>query len=273
MTGGGELRFYLGTHQPGWLVRTAVPLFISDVRLGRYRTLPRAVGRWSLDSGGFSMLSMHGSWSAGPTPREYAARVQRYATEIGGLDWAAPQDWMCEPFITAKTGLTIAEHQARTVGNFLDLRSLGDDLPFVPVLQGFALGDYVRCAQLYAAAGVDLAAEPVVGVGSVCRRQGTTEALQIMTALTAEVPGIRLHGFGVKTDGLARYRHLLASADSMAWSFNARREAAPLPGCTGHKNCANCLRYALAWRNRIPTTPAATQLHLFPSHDNGRTTT
>lgn len=245
------LRFYLGTHQPGWLAQTDVPLFVSDVRLSKYRTLPKALGRWALDSGGFSMLSVHGTWSAGPTPAEYVARVRRYSDEIGGLDWAAIQDWMCEPFITAKTGLTVLEHQLRTVDSYRELSALAPDLPWAPVLQGFELADYVRCAQIYADAGVDLTAADIVGVGSVCRRQGTTEAARIMAALAQELPGIRLHGFGVKTDGLGKYGRLLASADSMAWSFNARRDQAPMPGCVGHKNCANCLRYALAWRGRV----------------------
>ncbi|MET7769603.1 hypothetical protein [Nocardia sp. NPDC005366] len=111
------MRFYLGTHQPGWLTRTAVPLFISDVRLSQYRTLPQAQGRWALDSNGFSMLSVHRPWAAGPTPREYVARVRRYAGEVGALDWVAPQDWVCEPFITAKTGLTVYDHQQPTTGN------------------------------------------------------------------------------------------------------------------------------------------------------------
>jgi hypothetical protein len=60
----------------------------------------------------------------------------------------------------------------------------------------------------------------------------------------------RLHGFGVKAQGLARYGHLLTSADSMAWSMHARREP-PLPGCTGHINCANCRRYAYPWAGRM----------------------
>ncbi|MFC8047984.1 hypothetical protein [Nocardia sp. NPDC057353] len=245
------MRFYLGTHQPGWLRRTAVPLFISDVRLVRYRTLPRASGRWALDSGGFSMLSVHGTWAAGPTPAEYAARVRRYRDEVGGLDWAAIQDWMCEPFITAKTGLTVTEHQHRTVTSYLELNALDSSLPWAPVLQGFELADYVRCAQMYADAGVDLAAADIVGVGSVCRRQGTVEAGQIMTALTVEIPGVRLHGFGVKTIGLGQYGVLLSSADSMAWSDTARRERLRLPGCTGHINCANCLDWALTWRTQV----------------------
>lgn len=120
--------FLLGTHQPGWLARAGVPLFISDVRLRVYKTLPRAAVPWALDSSGFSELQYHGRW---------------------------------------------------------------------------------------------------------------------------------LHGFGVKTLGLARYGHLLTSADSLAWSYDARREQHPLPGCTRHKNCANCLRYARQWRNRLPLTLAA----------------
>jgi hypothetical protein len=41
-----------------------------------------------------------------------------------------------------------------------------------------------------------------------------------------------------------------ASADSMAWSYAARCEP-PMRGCAGHKNCANCLRYAANWRAGI----------------------
>ncbi len=36
----------------------------------------------------------------------------------------------------------------------------------------------------------------------------------------------------------------------MAWSYAARRLPA-LPGCTGHRNCANCLAYATRWRSRV----------------------
>lgn len=43
----------------------------------------------------------------------------------------------------------------------------------------------------------------------------------------------------------------MASADSLAWSYDARRSA-PLPGhAARHKNCANCRDYALAWRGRV----------------------
>ena len=260
-------RFWLGTHQPGWLAKAGVPLFVSDVRLRAYRRLPVAAAPWALDSGGFTELQRFGRWTIGPA--EYAARVRRYRDVIGGLTWAAPQDWMCEPIVIAGgragrmrftgTRLTVAEHQRRTVASYLELRGIAPDLPFIPVLQGYTCEEYQRCADLYAAAGIDLAAEPLVGLGSVCRRQGTAEAHQIITALHARRI-TRLHGFGVKILGLQRYGHLLASADSLAWSEDARRRGRPIPGCpphlpgcpprcrAHHANCANCLRYALHWR-------------------------
>lgn len=243
------MTFYLGTHQPGWLNTTAVELFISDRRLRDYRRLPRAASGWSLDSGGFTELSTHGTWSFGPSPAAYAARVRRYADEIGNLRWATPQDWMCEPWIVAKTGLTVADHQQRTVANLLQLREAAPDVPWAPVVQGWTVADYLNCVDLYQAAGVDLTAEPVVGVGSVCRRQGTQITAEIMTELWAA--GVRnLHGFGVKTAGLRLYAGLLTSADSMAWSMAARRRPA-LPECRGHAHCGNCRRFALRWRERV----------------------
>jgi len=106
----------------------------------------------------------------------------------------------------------------------------------------------MACVGLYQGAGVDLTTMPLVGLGSVCRRQATTEISLIVGELAAL--GLRLHGFGVKRAGLAAYADGLASADSMAWSYHARRRP-PLPGCKGHKNCANCLPYALAWRAQM----------------------
>jgi hypothetical protein len=113
------------------------------------------------------------------------------------------------------------------------------------VLQGWELDDYLRCVELYESVGVDLDREELVGLGSVCRRQNTAEAARIVRALD----GLPLHGFGMKTSGLAVYADALASADSMAWSYRARRDH-PLRGCT-HKSCANCIRYARRWRKRI----------------------
>jgi hypothetical protein len=39
---------------------------------------------------------------------------------------------MCEPYIVAKTGLTILRHLRLTVDNYCRLRDLADDLDIVP---------------------------------------------------------------------------------------------------------------------------------------------
>lgn len=236
--------FYLGTHQPHWLGRLDVPLFVSRRALQRVKALPRARAPWALDSGGFSELSLHGEWRL--SAADYVALVRRYADEIGQLAFAAPRDWMCEPDMLKRTGLSIREHQRRTVADYLELRSIAPELPFIPVLQGWQRGDYLDHAKAYARAGVDLASLPLVGVGTICRRQHTAAAAHLLTWLASD--GLKLHGFGLKRQGLAACGDALASADSMAWSYHARREP-PLPECRGtHKNCANCARFALEWR-------------------------
>jgi hypothetical protein len=237
--------FYLGTHDPSWLGLTSVPLFLSHLRLRRRRALPRARGPWALDSGGFSELSMHGTWTI--SPADYVAAVRRYRDEIGGLRWAAIQDWMCEPEVLKMTGLSVTEHQRRTVVSYLELKSLAPELPWAPVLQGWTLGEYFDCIEGYERAGVDLWAEPVVGVGTVCRRQATIRICFLLGDLARQ--GLRLHGFGFKVEGLRNVTQHLVSADSMAWSFNARKNP-PLPGHT-HKHCNNCLDYALGWRDEL----------------------
>lgn len=240
------LTFYLGTHKVGWLGDAPfrdVRLFVSRRALDARVELPRAVGAWALDSGGFTELSLHGGWTM--DARAYAARVRVFATEIGGLEWAAPQDWMCEPEVVARTGLSVEKHQIRTVRNFLELRSIAPDLPIVPVLQGFTEREYLRCVDLYRVAGVELDREPRVGVGSVCRRQATAEAASIFRRLRGL--GLQLHAFGAKTLGLELYGDELASADSLAWSFQARMKRIRLEGCS-HPCCNNCRRWALSWR-------------------------
>ena len=247
--------FYLGTHQPHWLARTDVPLFVSRRRLAEYKTLPRAIGPWAQDSGGFTELAMHGRWTL--SAAQYAADTRRYFWEVGLMAFAAPQDWMCEPSMLARTGLSVRQHQERTTDNYGELVALAPDLPWMPVLQGWALGDYLRHVEDYDRVGVDLRTVARVGVGSVCRRQSTEEAAAIFGALHGL--GLSLHGFGVKTGGLMAAHSYLDSADSMAWSFHARKSP-PLPGHTTHKNCANCLPFALQWRDRLCSRPVQLRL-------------
>lgn len=256
------VRFYLGAPKACWLSRTDVPLFVSRNVLAPMKTLPRALGPWALDSGGFTELQRHGQWTV--PSAQYVAEVRRFRDDIGNLEWAAPQDWMCEPIVIAGgkvagvcfagTGLSVRSHQIRTVANLVCLRMLAPDLPIVPVLQGWTLDNYLYCWDLYEMAGVHLQDEPIVGIGSVCRRQATTEAVAIFERLAHEGLRGKMHGFGVKTAGLPDVASYLASADSQARAMHARKRGICLPGHDkpgpgrprGHKNCANCLEYLLS---------------------------
>lgn len=231
-------RFYLGTHMVGprwWQLN--VPLFVSVRRLRGRKTLPSPIAPWALDSGGFTELSRPPHrWVT--LAMDYIDEVRWIAEEMPHLQWVAPQDWMCEPFIIEKTGLSVEEHQARTVENFLGLRAALGSL-VIPVIQGYGPRDYDRCVSRYQDAGVDLAAEPVVGIGSVCRRSKTDEARRLVLYLSDH--GLRLHGFGLKGDTFRSLRDVLASADSMAWSYQARRQG---------RN-ANSPTEAMSWRARL----------------------
>lgn len=237
---------------------------LSRRRLARQKVLPRATVPWVLDSGGFTEVSTYGRWTIGP--EEYVDEVKDYADRVGSMAWAAPMDWMCEPFITEKTGMKVLRHQELTVENFCTLQEIAPELPFIPVLQGYTIREYLHCIDLYRRNGIYLSDYPIVGVGSVCRRQHSEEILAVLRELAAY--GIPLHGFGMKAlafrIGAQRY---LASADSMAWSYNARRNP-PLPGCK-HPHCSNCMKWALAWRERVLERTSRAALPERPSARKG----
>lgn len=255
------MMFYIGTDQLPWLRTVDVSFMVSRNVFVRHAKrlntpFPEAKAPWVLDSGGFTELQMHGTWRVGA--RRYAQQVRHIAETVGSLTWAAPQDWMCEPAViqggTFKgksfvgTGLTVKEHQRRTVGNYLDLKAF--DISVIPVLQGFTRDDYLECVDMYHNAGINLSDEPVVGLGSVCRRENTVQIAEIVGML--HELGIRLHGFGCKTGAIRKVGALLQSADSMAWSVSGFYEGP----CTHLKSrCNNHLHWALEWRDRVLAQP------------------
>src|SRR6267378_2933434 len=136
------MRLYLGLHQPSdarhFVDGGAVCISVN--RLRRRRRL--AVGRWIIDSGAFTEIARHGRYRA--PVADYAAEVRRWAG-VGQFEACVAQDWMCEPFICARTGKTVAEHQWLTSGRYDELAAeLRGKVYVMPVLQGFAPDDYVR---------------------------------------------------------------------------------------------------------------------------------
>lgn len=248
----GGPTFFLGV-PPRWARDIDVPVMVSADPLMRVKrrgeAFPKARCLWALDSAGFSHIGKRGEFELDPD--EYGGLVYRLMVDFGAPPlFCSIQDWMTEDAITRRTGFTLIQHQDFTVESYLYLTSNYPHAPWMPVLQGQEVNDYLRHAAMYEQAGIDLASLDRVGVGSVCRRQGTRDTGTILAALAAR--SYRLHGFGVKVQGLRQHGHHLVSADSYAWSVGARRRRIRLPQCTHRAaDCRNCRDFALQWRTRV----------------------
>ncbi len=236
------MKFFLGWHGAGHLALAHVPLFISVNRLWNRRRHQFRVGDWIMDSGAFSLVTKHGGYPDDRSVEEYAKRIRKFAG-TGNLLAAVAQDYMCEPFVLEKTGLTVKDHQRLTIERYDALMACDvGGVYIMPVLQGYEPEEYADHVRQY---GDRLAYGAYVGVGSVCKRNASpSSVVAVLRAIKRVRPDLRLHGFGLKKTCLADASavDLLESADSMAWSYDGRRKAAGL---------ANCPNYALTWRRSI----------------------
>ena len=213
------MKFYPGLHHPNHAQHFARCMV--SINALRKRKSDFAVREWIMDSGAFTAVARDGGYREPVSA--YAKQIDRWAA-CGELVAAVAQDWMCEPFVLAETGKTVAEHQQLTIERYLELIPLIRTTYIMPVLQGYRPEEYATHVRAYGSA---LTPNAWVGVGSVCKRNSTPEAIvAVLEAILCVRPDLRLHGFGIKTTALLdpRIRAMLASADSMAWSYAARRQ-------------------------------------------------
>lgn len=215
---------------------------ISVNRLRR-RVSDFPVNRWMMDSGAFTEISTYGDYREGVRP--YADMIRRWS-RVGILEIAVAQDFMCEPWIVKKTGLSVPEHQRRTIERYDALVAEALPVPIMPVIQGFDPADYLRHLDQY---GNRLETGMRVGVGSICKRNGSPfEITNVLARINSARPDLRLHGFGIKKTSLLDpgVRSLLATADSMAWSYHARK----------NKRSAHSVEEAARWLKAVDIAAA-----------------
>jgi hypothetical protein len=247
------MRFFTGLHQPSD-ARHFDAAFISVNRL-RKRKSAFAVGDWIMDSGAFSTILTHGGYPEHVSM--YAEQIKRWSTN-GNLLAAVAQDYMCEAHMLKITGMTIEQHQHLTVDRY-DMLMKCDvgGVYILPVLQGYSPEDYAQHLAMY---GDRLKYGAWVGVGSVCKRNGDPRVIEcVLMSIKAARPDLQLHGFGLKSTALSSWivRELLHTADSMAWSFSARKQG---------RN-ANDWREARAWTDRINCSSEPIQRTLFTAEE------
>ena len=130
--------FYLGTHQPHWLRLPQfqnVPLFPTRNRLNTYKTLPRAVGRFAVDSNGFTELQRNGQWTV--SEPEFIEQIRRIVAGVGIPDFVSPMDWMCEPWVITGQNWHLPTRDQKYFHGTREARGLGpadnpgdDEQPF-----------------------------------------------------------------------------------------------------------------------------------------------
>lgn len=247
------MQFFTGLHQPSD-AKHFDAAFVSVKRLAK-RKSGFAVGDWIMDSGAFTTILTHGGYPE--SVEVYAAQIRRWSTN-GNLLAAVAQDYMCEAHMLKITGMTIEQHQQLTIERYDALVQCDvGGVYILPVLQGYSPADYVRHIEMY---GDRLKHGAWVGVGSVCKRNGDPRAIEaVLMAIKAVRPDLKLHGFGLKSTALSSWivRELLHTADSMAWSFAARKQG---------RN-ANDWREAKAWTERINSRPEPAQRGLFTAEE------
>ena len=235
-----SVTIYPGIHVPA--IAHRMPRFMMSANvLERRRSNFATAGPWILDSGAFTRITS----GRGHMPAsQYAAMAERWTTN-GNLIATVTQDWMTEPIALNATGLTVKDHQRLTTDRYFCLASLAPHLPWMPVLQGQTPTDYHNHARDLRD---HLPANQWIGVGSVCKRQSNFgELVRILETIKTTAPDWKLHGFGVKTTALTwkPIADLLESADSMAWSYEARY------GKRHPADTANSADTALRWLARV----------------------
>jgi hypothetical protein len=197
-----------------------------------------------LDSGAFTILSDYKDYPE--TVEDFCEAVLHIAS-LCNVEAVSSQDFLCDPHFVALTGLSVIEHQRRTIERYDAIRAiLPSEITVVPVLQGYEPCEYLEHLAAY---GSRLAPGMRVGIGSLCNRSSKPKLIeQILVPIFDARPDLRYHGYALKTRSLRSsiIQSILSSADSMSWSYAARRE----------KRNQNDWREAEAFRKRIQTQPA-----------------
>jgi hypothetical protein len=253
------LTFYPGLHQPADC-KNLPKAFVSVNRL-KTRKSDFVVGDWIMDSGAFTELNGHGQFRTTPgeyadmivrwsrcgnliaactqdymcepfmfagqekTPEEIEEWKEELLFEGANPIWFELYPW---EFEEGPEKIGVADHQWLTVYRYKwlleELAARKCDTYVMPVLQGYLPDEYVNCIDLYEKEGL-LPHGSYVGVGSVCKRNVNPETVvTVLSAIKRRRPDLQLHGFGIKITALSdpKVRALLHSADSMAWSVDAR---------------------------------------------------
>jgi len=168
-----------------------------------------------LDSGAFGCAFYDGG---------YTYNCEEYLEIVGKVKptWWATMDYPCEP--TILPAMSINERIEKTIENTQTLRAAPFG-GFLPVIQGWEIEDYLYCAERMKKENL---IQPVMAIGSICRRGSQAEVVAVVSALQRALPEVKFHAFGTKISTLnynnGEILNYLESLDTAAWQFNEKDE-------------------------------------------------
>jgi hypothetical protein len=164
-----------------------------------------------LDSGGFSLARENSEYPFSRT--DYARVADRCQADL-----VATRDLPCEPQVDRTAHATNRDRIAWSVTEATTQFRERPDLPWVPVIQGYVVGEYLECVDLLESAKL---VRPFMAIGSLCARRRVDRAWSVIQAVRRRLPDVRLHGFGIDLRFVRdrRIRAALWSADTAAWKF------------------------------------------------------
>ena len=187
----------------------------SKWNLSRTR-LPDSVERVIVDSGGFAFFSR---WGEYPFSLESYLDLVYYVQDTHPLFRVATLDYPCEPEIDRSQLMTNEERITKTVSNAVLCVDTDKSLPWLPVIQGYTIQEYLSCIEQYREAGLE---SDYWAIGSICSRKGSPyEIRNIVTKIKELHPKNKLHAFGLSLPYLADLQvfQSLYSSDSAAWNW------------------------------------------------------
>lgn len=209
--------------------------------------IPECMMEASADCGGFVATRKWGG---------YRYTVEQYVEWLSNWKqapiWAATMDYCCESPITGGDNTVVRERQQRTTEMahhfWQEYRSVS--WAWVPTIQGWEVEDYQKHArelrilitEMQSHYGTDSAFR--VGIGTLCARASVATIHDVVRAVSAIIPGVPLHLWGVKLGLLQSPIALpqqVVSIDSGAWNglFRTGRNAWKESGLSQRQWCFN----------------------------------
>lgn len=187
----------------------------TEWQLSRTR-LHALVEKVIVDSGGYSFFSRWGDY---PFSLEKYLDLVYYIKDKYPLFSVATLDYPCEPNINRDNLVSNQIRIEKTVSNAIKCFQADKNLPWLPVIQGYALDEYLSCIDLYKEVGIT---SNYWAIGSICSRKGKPlELRKIITSIKEQHPNAKLHAFGLGIPFLRdpQIFQAIYSSDSSAWNW------------------------------------------------------